>query len=109
MKPKRIVIAGGSGFIGSALAQEFLRRQYDVVILTRSPGERKDAAREIPWDGATPGGWTEHLDGADVVINLTGKNVNCPHTPENLAAIKSSRVNSVNALAAVFAQAKVSP
>jgi uncharacterized protein (TIGR01777 family) len=109
MNQKRIVIAGGSGFIGSALAAEFSRRGCVVVVLTRAPHERKDGAREVAWDGKTVGDWVGELDGATAVINLTGKNINCPHTPENLRAITDSRVNSVNALAAAIAKAKSPP
>lgn len=106
---KRIVIAGGSGFIGSALAGEFSRRGYEVVVLTRSPRERSDGAREVAWDAENGGAWTEQLDGATALINLTGKNINCPHTAENLRGITASRVNSVNALTAAFAKIKSPP
>ena len=96
---KRIVIAGGSGFIGSALAEEFSYRSYDVTILTRTPRARTDGVVELVWNGENPGEWLSAIDGADAVINLTGKQINCPHTPENLQEIAASRVNSVKALA----------
>ena len=105
---KRIIIAGGSGFIGSALAKEFSRRGYAVVVLTRSPRERTDGAQEVFWDSRS-GKWMEHFEGAEAVINLTGKNVNCPHTPENVRRIISSRVDSVNAVAAAIASTNVRP
>ena len=105
---KRIIIAGGSGFIGSALAKEFSRRGYAVVVLTRSPRERTDGAQEVFWDSRS-GKWMEHFEGAEAVINLTGKNVNCPHTPENVRRIISSRVASVNAVAAAIASTNVRP
>jgi len=107
MNKKRIVIAGGSGFIGRALAQEFSARHYEIVVLTRAPRSRKDGVRELAWDGVQTGDWIQALDGAAAVINLTGKNINCPHTPENLREITVSRVASVNALAA--AMKKVAP
>lgn len=107
MSAKRIVIAGGSGFIGRALAREFTALQQEVVILTRSPQDRADGIREVAWDGKNPGDWVSHLDGADALINLTGKNINCPHTPPNLRAITASRVDSVHALAAALAQVKL--
>ena len=91
MNTRRIVIAGGSGFIGTALAREFVRRGFAVVVLTRSPRERSDAVREVAWDAETAGGWAAELDGAAAVITLTGKNINCPHTPENLRGITASR------------------
>jgi uncharacterized protein (TIGR01777 family) len=109
MNRKRIVIAGGSGFIGRALAQTFSALGFEVVILTRTPHERADGVREIAWDGKSPGAWVAALDGAEVVINLTGKNINCPHTPENVHALTASRVDSVNALAAALAQLKTPP
>ncbi len=109
MNQKRIVIAGGSGFIGTALAQEFIRRGYAVIVLTRSPRARTDGIREVAWDAKNFGDWAAQLDGATAVINLTGKNINCPHTPENLRAITASRMDSVNAVAAAIAQASVPP
>ncbi|MEI6073948.1 MAG: TIGR01777 family oxidoreductase [Verrucomicrobiota bacterium] len=109
MNPKRIVIAGGSGFIGSALAREFTRRGYAVAVLTRSPRGRRDGVSEVAWDGRTIDVWAEQLDGAEAVINLTGKNINCPHTPTNLHALTVSRVDSVNAIAAAIAACKTPP
>jgi uncharacterized protein len=106
---RRIVIAGGSGFIGRALAGEFLARGREVVILTRNPRERGSSVRDLGWDGEHPGEWVQSLDGAEAVINLTGKNVNCRHTPENLREIIASRVNSVNAIGAALLQVKTPP
>jgi len=102
MNQKRLVIAGGSGFIGRALAQEFSARHYEIVVLTRAPRSRTDGVRELAWDGVQTGDWIQALDGAAAVINLAGKNINCPHTPDNLRAITVSRVAAVNALAAAM-------
>ena len=104
MSRKRVVIAGGSGFIGRALAREFSARGFEVVVLTRTPRARSDGVREAAWDGRQIGGWMQFLDGAEAVINLTGKSINCPHTPENLRTIIASRVDSVNALTAAMNQ-----
>jgi uncharacterized protein (TIGR01777 family) len=109
MSAKKIVIAGGSGFIGSALAQELVARGCEVIVLTRGARQRTDGVREVVWDGEHSGDWIAFLDGADAVVNLTGKTINCRHTPENLREIISSRVNSVNALAAALAQVKTPP
>jgi hypothetical protein len=109
MNPKRIVLAGGSGFLGRALARELAALQYEVVILTRAPHARTDGIREAAWDGRHPGDWAAHLEGAAAVINLTGKNINCPHTPDNLHDLAASRVDSVHALAAALAQTKQPP
>ena len=109
MKKERIVIAGGSGFIGTALTQDWVQKGRDVVILTRSPQARQDGVVEAAWDGFHLGEWVQHLDGAEAVINLTGKNINCPHTPENVRALIASRVNSVQAIGAAVDHVKSPP
>jgi uncharacterized protein (TIGR01777 family) len=106
MSSRRIVIAGGSGFIGRALAAEFTTRGFGVVVLTRSPRRRQDGIREVAWDGVGTGAWVTELEGAAAVINLAGKNLNCRHTPANLREIIASRVDSVRAIAAAMVAAK---
>ena len=87
----------------------FSLRGFQVAILTRSPRERTDGVREFSWDGEHVGEWIQFFDGAEAVINLTGKNIDCPHTPENLSAIIASRVNSICALAAAYGHIKTPP
>ena len=106
---KRIILAGGSGFIGTALARELIRRGHEAIVLTRSPRTRTDNVREVAWDGENLGEWVQLLDGAEAVVNLTGKNINCPHTPENLREITASRVDSVRVLAGALGQVKTPP
>jgi uncharacterized protein (TIGR01777 family) len=96
---KRVVLAGGSGFLGRALARELRLRDYEVVVLTRWPRPREDGVREIAWNGKSLGAWVQYLDGAHAIVNLAGRSVNCRHTPENLREINESRINSVNTLA----------
>lgn len=109
MSKKRIVIAGGSGFIGSALAEVFSGRGYEVVVLSRKPSQRDDGIKELAWDGEHLGEWIQCLEEAEAVINLAGRNINCPHTPDNLRAIASSRINSVQTLAAAMDHLKIPP
>jgi uncharacterized protein (TIGR01777 family) len=104
MTPKRIILAGGSGFLGHALSGALVARHYEVIVLTRSPRERTDGVKEVEWTGADLGRWVKFLEGAEAIVNLTGRNVNCPHTPENLREILESRVNSVRAIATAFGQ-----
>jgi len=84
MNKKRVVLAGGSGFLGQALAKELLQHDYEAVILTRELRERdeEDGVREVEWDGEHIGEWIKCLDGAESVVNLAGRNINCRHTPE---------------------------
>jgi uncharacterized protein len=106
----RIVLAGGSGFIGGALARRFRRDGHDVVVLTRTARARTDAVREVMWDGRTAGPWARELDGAAAVVNLTGKSLNCRHTSQNRRDILASRLDSVRAVAdAVSAAASPPP
>jgi uncharacterized protein len=99
---KRVVLAGGSGFLGRSLARKLLKKNYEVVVLTRSPRERKDGIVEVAWNGKSLGDWVQFVDGAHAIVNLTGRSVNCRHTPENLREINESRINSVNSVAAAI-------
>ena len=111
MNKKRIVLAGGSGFIGQALARELLQHNYEVFVLTRQLRERDedDEVKEVEWDGEHIGEWIKCLDGAQAVVNLAGRNINCRHTPKNLREITGSRVNSVRAIAAAICHVKQAP
>lgn len=79
MAAERIVVAGGSGFIGRALVRELVEAGADVVVLTRGPapaaGTLPAGVRTAAWDGRTPGAWTSHVDGARAVVNLAGDNL----------------------------------
>ena len=88
----RIVIPGGSGQVGTVLARAFHRAGDDVVVLSRRPGVRP--WRVASWDGVRPGSWQEEIDGSDVVINLTGRSVNCRYNAANRREILESRIRS---------------
>ena len=106
---KRMVIAGGSGFIGSALAADWLARGGEAVVLTRSPRQRPDGAIEAKWDGVHIGEWIQYLNGADAVVGLAGKNINCRHTPEAVRELAESRVGTVETVAAGIAHVTKPP
>ncbi|HEU6448739.1 MAG TPA: TIGR01777 family oxidoreductase [Verrucomicrobiae bacterium] len=94
---RRIILAGGSGFLGNALAGKFIASGHEVFILTRRPKNR-NGVTEILWDAKSPGDWTKVVDGADVVINLTGKSVDCRYNKKNRREIISSRIDSTRIL-----------
>jgi NAD dependent epimerase/dehydratase family enzyme len=77
----KIVIPGGSGQVGTILAHAFSDAGHEVVILSRQPDN--SPWRTVHWDAAALGDWATELDGADVVINLAGRSVNCRYTAEN--------------------------
>jgi uncharacterized protein (TIGR01777 family) len=107
---KTIVLAGGSGFLGRALASELVERGYDIVILTRSRRPLTERGIVgIHWDGRSVDKWARHLDGAAAVVNLTGRSVNCRYTAPNRREIVESRIESVRALRAAFMQCENPP
>ncbi len=91
----KIVIAGGSGQVGGVLVKALQARGDEVVVLSR--GARSDA-RVVAWDGCSLGPWVGELDGADVVINLAGRSVNCRYTAANLRAMMDSRIDSTRVI-----------
>lgn len=92
---KTILIAGGTGFIGQTLEKHFTSKGYSVNILSRKP--KRD--NEIYWDARTmEDTWVSHLEHLDVLINLTGKTINCRFTDANKKAIKESRIVSTQLL-----------
>jgi hypothetical protein len=104
----KVVIPGGSGQVGQILARRFVARGDDVVVLSRG-GSPLGAGRAVDWDGRTLGPWASEIDGADVVINLAGRSVNCRYTTENLAAMLSSRVDSTRVVGEAIAAASRPP
>jgi uncharacterized protein (TIGR01777 family) len=95
---KRIVIAGGSGFLGLSMADHFSEVGCEVTILSRSKPKGNGRWSHATWDGRTLGKWLESLDGADAVVNLAGRTVNCIKTPDHQDEILRSRVESTRVL-----------
>jgi uncharacterized protein (TIGR01777 family) len=106
---KRIVLAGGSGFVGQALAARFLADGFEVHVLSRGSAARNLSGTVIPWDGATIGPWTESLEDASAVVNLTGKNINCRPTAANLREITASRVASARVVGEAVSKCRHPP
>src|ERR1700759_4902455 len=98
MKTNRIVIAGGTGFLGQVLARHFSAKNCDVVILTRRIIDPDMVGRQVIWDGKTIGDWARELDHAAAVINLSGKSVNCRYHARNRKEILDSRVDSTRVI-----------
>ena len=103
----KIVIPGGSGQVGRVLARYFHAKGDEVTVLSRT--NRKEPWLVVPWDGKTLDRWAAVIDGADVVINLAGRSVNCRYTPANRKSILVSRVESTKAIGRAIAQASRPP
>ncbi len=128
----RIVLSGGNGYLGRGLAERWVEAGWEVVVLTRSPGaggfrqgsrqigvevaQEDDPPfgvqagcppckiREVFWDGETLGDWAAEIDGADVLVNLAGRSVNCRYNDFNKGVILSSRVDSTRVLGEAVSQ-----
>jgi uncharacterized protein (TIGR01777 family) len=103
----KIVLPGGSGQVGTLLARRFQKDGHEVVVLSRAPGDAP--WRIVAWDAATYGQWAKEIGGADVVVNLAGRNVNCRYTPANRRLIKESRIKSTRVVGEAIARAARPP
>src|SRR5215203_3471496 len=116
----RIVIAGGSGFLGSPLAETYAEDGHDVRVLTRSlpPGEsRHESGTGVPgitrvgWtpDGSS-GPWASCITGAEAVVNLAGAPIGDKRwKPQRKAVLRDSRILATRSLAAAINDAAVPP
>lgn len=105
----RIVISGGSGFLGTVLANFFEAQGTEVVILTRNPKARRASCREVTWDGTSVGDWRKELEGARALINLAGVSVNCRYHSRNRKRLLNSRLNSTRVLGEAIARCNKPP
>jgi NAD dependent epimerase/dehydratase family enzyme len=103
----KIVIPGGTGQVGTLLARAFNNDGHEVVVISRKH-EPADWA-VVSWDGETLGEWADEIDGADVVINLAGRSVNCRYNEANRREIMDSRVRSTKVVGEAIAKASNPP
>jgi len=112
MPAKKIILPGGSGFLGHALSSFLLTHDYTPIILTRGPSQpaTPTSPQQIHWDATTTSGdWPDSLNNAHAVINLVGRTVNCRKTPANKKEILDSRILSTRALAEAWQRATNPP
>ncbi len=99
---KRVLITGGSGFVGRKLAKELLARGDQVTVLTRdasrAKGELPAAVRCASWNPEKAGAWFEELGIVDAVVHLAGENVAKRWTDAVKKRIESSRIDSTRLL-----------
>ncbi|NOK62152.1 MAG: NAD dependent epimerase/dehydratase family enzyme [Chloroflexi bacterium AL-W] len=95
---RKIVIPGGAGYLGRSLSDYFVGLGYRVVVLSRGAESRWNDVKIVPWDGQTLGTWVHEIDGADAVVNMAGRSVNCRYTVKNRQAIYESRLYSTRVL-----------
>lgn len=104
-----IVIFGANGFLGRYLSRHFARQGKEVVAVARSREGWSGDGMFLEWDGKSPGPWTLALEGAEAVINLAGRSVNCRYHAENRREILESRVESTQMIGRAIAASKAPP
>ncbi len=95
---KKLVIAAGTGFLGNVLINQFKNKFDEIVILTRGESKIIDTVKYVNWDAKTLSGWKKALEDTDILINLTGKSVDCRYTEANKKEILNSRIESTKIL-----------
>lgn len=105
----RIVLAGGSGYLGRHLSRMLVARGDDVVVLTRGRATTVDGVRYVHWDGVTLGPWAAELEGAHAVVHLAGKRVDARPTRRNVDELIRSRVQPVRVVGEAVRACDVPP
>ncbi|WP_395741916.1 TIGR01777 family oxidoreductase [Prosthecobacter sp.] len=100
MANSKIILAGGTGFLGAVLEKHFASLGWEVVVLTRKPS--RDG--EVAWDGESLGEWCRELEDADAIVNLCGRSVDCRYTPANRRLIMDSRLKPTRAIGEAIAR-----
>lgn len=108
----KIILPGGSGFLGQAIAQYYLQQSsdHDIVVLSRRPTALHQGVQYVQWDGKTlQGAWATYLEGADALVNMAGRTVNCRYTEANKRQILDSRLDSTAILGEAVRQLSTPP
>ena len=106
---KKLIIAGANGFMARYITRHFLALGWEVVGLARREEGLDKGCRYVHWDGESLQAWAAEVDGADALINLVGRSVNCRYTTKNKAEMMNSRVESTKLLAEVVRQCAQPP
>lgn len=104
----KVLITGGTGFLGAALAKSLLDEGHAVWALSRSPQPThlSDGVQVVPWDGRTTAGWEGLVNEVDAIVNLAGKSLSTwPWTKANKQEFWNSRVNAGRAVTEAVSRA----
>jgi uncharacterized protein (TIGR01777 family) len=106
---KKIVIAAGTGFLGNVLVNYFKSKFEEIIVLTRGESKTIGTIKYVNWNAKTLSGWEKELENTDILINLTGKSVDCRYTEFNKNEILNSRIDSTKILNQAVLQCKNPP
>ena len=93
---QKIIITGGTGFLGQCIVNALSKNNYDIVVLSRTKNKIDNNVNYIKWDGKTLGAWSKELEGSSIVINLAGRSVDCRYNKKNKKVIVDSRVDATH-------------
>ena len=110
----KIVLAGGTGFIGRQLCRSLALHGHHVTVLSRSPEHAHPslvpAVTLVGWDGATRGPWERTLDSADALINLSGEPIaEGRWTAARKQALRESRIGTTRLLVQTLSRLSSKP
>lgn len=105
----KLVIAAGTGFLGSVLVNHFKNKFKEIVILTRGESKIIDAVKYVNWNPKSFSGWEKELENTTILINLAGKSVDCRYTDSNKKEILNSRIDSTKNLNQAVIECKNPP
>ena len=95
----KVILAGGSGFLGQSLAHSLIGDGHEVIVLGRKYKKNNNfVGRFVEWDAVTLSNWNKELEGAYALFNLTGRSVDCWYTKKNRELILNSRIDSTRVL-----------
>lgn len=103
------MISGANGFIGRYLSRFYRDNGWRVVAIARSERGLANGVEYRQWDGETLGDWAKELDGAELLVNLAGRSVNCRYGEKNKRIIHDSRVHSTGVLGEAIRQCENPP
>ncbi|QLG45996.1 TIGR01777 family oxidoreductase [Costertonia aggregata] len=106
---QKLVIAGGSGFLGNAIITYFEDKFDTIIVLTRGKSCTKANVRYVTWDAKSLSDWQHEIDGCEVLINMAGRSVDCRYTEQNKKMILDSRVDATQILGEAITKAKNPP
>ncbi len=106
---KKLIIAGGSGFLGGILINHFKNQFEEIVLLSRKQKTPYHNIRTVVWDGKTLAGWAAEFENTDVVINMAGRSVDCRYHKKNRDAILNSRVDTTRIIGKAISLCRIAP
>src|SRR5215467_15887674 len=115
-EPKRVIVTGATGLIGSSLCQELVQRGYELVVFSRDPAAARakipGAAAYVTWQPEESGPWAEYIEGAYGVVNLAGGSIYTfgkRQTRESITAETQNRVRGIHGLVKAMTEAQTKP